>query len=46
MRQSGDYDDLFDWAEEDILPLFEPTERLLEKISALITLKKETVDGE
>ena len=43
MRQSGDYDDLFDWAEEDILPLFGPTVRLLEKMSALITLKNETV---
>lgn len=39
MRQSGDYDDLFDWAEEDILPLFEPTERLLKKMAELITLK-------
>ena len=39
MRQSGDYDDLFDWAEEDVLPLFRPTELLLEKMSALINLK-------
>lgn len=39
MRQSGDYDDLFDWEEEDISPLFEPTNKLLEKMYALITLK-------
>lgn len=39
MRQSGDYDDLFDWAEEDIRPLFKPTENLLKKMSDLITLK-------
>lgn len=36
MRQSGDYDDMFDWEEEDILPLFPKTERLLAKLKALI----------
>ena len=40
MRQSGDYDDLFDWTEEDILPLFDPTEKLLNKMRSLISLKK------
>ncbi len=39
MRQSGDYDDLFDWEEEDILPLFPKTEKLLQKMLELITLK-------
>lgn len=39
MRQSGDYDDLFDWEEEDILPLFEPVEKLLDKMLNLISLK-------
>lgn len=39
MRQSGDYDDLFDWEEEDIRPLFDPTDNLLKKMSELITLK-------
>lgn len=36
MRQSGDYDDLFDWSEEDVKPLFEPTNILLQKIRILI----------
>lgn len=39
MRQSGDYDDMFDWTEEDIRPLFEPAERLLNKMTEMITLK-------
>ncbi len=39
MRQSGDYDDLFDWEEEDILPLFEPVEKLLDKMLNLISLR-------
>ena len=39
MRQSGDYDDLFDWTEADIMPCFEPTERLLQKMSDLIAIK-------
>lgn len=39
MRQSGDYDDMFDWTEADILPCFEPTERLLQKMADLIILK-------
>ena len=39
MRQSGDYDDLFDWEEEDILPLFESVEKLLDKMLNLISLK-------
>ena len=40
MRQSGDYDDMFDWTEEDIKPMFEPTTKLLSKMKALITLVK------
>ena len=39
MRQSGDYDDMFDWTEEDVLPLFEKTELLLKKMKELISLK-------
>ncbi len=38
MRQSGDYDDLFDWSKEDVAPLFEPAKCLLEKMRNLITL--------
>lgn len=29
MRQSGDYDDLFDWTEDDVIPLIEPVENLI-----------------
>jgi len=36
MRLTGDYDDLFDWTEGDIQPLFEPTEVLLKKMQSLI----------
>ena len=38
MRNSGDYDDLFDWTEDDVTPLIEPTEQLIRKIRSLITL--------
>ena len=41
MRNSGDYDDLFDWTEEDVAPLIEPTEQLILKIRSLITLVTE-----
>lgn len=36
MRQTGDYDDLFDWKKEDLLPLFPLVESLLQKIDSLI----------
>lgn len=39
MRQSGDYDDMFDWTEEDVLPLFEKTNMLLQKMENLIFIK-------
>lgn len=39
MRGSGDYDDLFDWTEEKITPMFEPTEALLSKMRQMISLK-------
>ncbi len=38
MRNTGDYDDLFDWKEEQILPLFEPAQQLLVNMRKLITL--------
>ena len=37
MRQSGDYDDLTDWDEDDIMPYVQPTESLLNKIADLIS---------
>ncbi|MDO4164154.1 MAG: HEPN domain-containing protein [Bacteroides sp.] len=36
MRQTGDYDDMFDWEEEDVAPLFPKTEELLSKLRGLI----------
>ena len=35
LRLKGDYSDRFDLTEEDVMPLFEPTEQLLEKITTL-----------
>lgn len=39
MRQSGDYDDMFDWTEEDVLPLFDKTKELIQKMKELISLR-------
>lgn len=39
MRQTGDYDDLWDWSEKDILPLVPETKRLIAKIESLISTK-------
>lgn len=36
MRQSGDYDDMFDWAEEDVVSLIPKTESLLKSMKKLI----------
>jgi len=36
MRNSGDYDDRFEWTEEDVTPFFEKTRRLLDKLKSLI----------
>ncbi len=36
MRQTGDYDDLYDWKQEDIEPLILPTKELLEKLKTFI----------
>jgi uncharacterized protein (UPF0332 family) len=35
-RQKGDYDDLFDFNEEKVLPYFEPVKKLIELIEALV----------
>lgn len=32
MRHQGDYDDCFSWNEDDIIPLIEPVEKLINKI--------------
>ena len=36
MRQTGDYDDLFDWTEDDVAPLLEKTTELIETLRKLI----------
>lgn len=36
MRNSGDYDDMFDWDESQVSPLIEPTKALLSKIESLM----------
>lgn len=36
MRQSGDYDDLFDWEEDDVLPIISKVESLLQKMESFI----------
>lgn len=35
-RQAGDYADLLDWTEDDILPMIEPTKDLIQTIRMLI----------
>ena len=37
-EDSGDYDDMFDWAEEDVKPLFNRTELLIKKMKSLLSL--------
>ncbi|MBC8600287.1 HEPN domain-containing protein [Parabacteroides acidifaciens] len=39
MRQSGDYDDLFDWTEEEVFPFFDKTKTFLNRMEDLISLK-------
>lgn len=36
MRQTGDYDDLFDWEKDDVFPLIPAVENLLLKIKSFI----------
>lgn len=38
MRQTGDYDDCFDWEREDVEPLIQPTQNLVIKIKSIISL--------
>ena len=35
-RQTGDYDDIFDFDEDDVVPLFEPVELFITQIEKLI----------
>ncbi len=36
MRQTGDYEDLFDWEEEDVTPLIPKVKDYIDRISAII----------
>lgn len=36
-RQKGDYDDLFDFDEEKVIPYFEPVKRLIDLIDEIIS---------
>ena len=38
LRQSGDYDDLYDATEEEVLPFIDKTVEFLEQMEKLITL--------
>lgn len=40
LRQSGDYDDMFDATEEEILPYFEKVKKFTSDIESLITFKQ------
>ncbi len=35
-RQKGDYDDLFDFDKEKVLPYFDPDEKMIEQIEQII----------
>jgi uncharacterized protein (UPF0332 family) len=35
-RQKGDYDDLFDFDRDKVIPYFEPVERLIDTIESLL----------
>ena len=41
MRQTGDYDDIFDWTEDDVAPLISPTEALVGHIITLLQGSRE-----
>ncbi len=36
-RQKGDYDDLFDFDEEKVMPYFEPVEKLINTIENILS---------
>lgn len=36
MRQTGDYEDLYDWNDSDIIPLFVPVKDYIDRITSMI----------
>ncbi|MDE6008236.1 MAG: HEPN domain-containing protein [Muribaculaceae bacterium] len=41
MRQTGDYEDLYDWKERDVVPLIPQVEEYIERVRKLIELANE-----
>jgi uncharacterized protein (UPF0332 family) len=39
MRQTGDYDDLYNLTEEDVKPMIEPAKIYIQEIESLISAK-------
>jgi len=39
-RQKGDYDDMFDFSEEKVIPYFEPVSKLIATIEEMVTTNK------
>lgn len=39
LRQSGDYDDMYDATEEEVLPYFEKVRKFLDEMKKLITFQ-------
>ena len=37
MRQTGDYEDLFDWKESDVSPMYQPVEDYIDRIESIIS---------
>ncbi|MDE6637091.1 MAG: HEPN domain-containing protein [Muribaculaceae bacterium] len=37
MRQTGDYEDLFDWKESDVCPMYMPVEDYIDRIESIIS---------
>ena len=37
MRQTGDYEDLFDWKESDVSPMYHPVEDYIGRIESIIS---------
>lgn len=45
MRQTGDYDDCFDWDKEDVEPLIQPAENLISKIYGILYPDSTTINS-
>ena len=43
MRQTGDYEDLFDWKESDVSPMYIPVKDYIERIESIISTKDQHI---